>query len=406
MLKRHRSVVIESMEPRVLFDAGLLTETIVSSTLPAAVSDHAVFHGTVVMNIANNSGVDEKENKVEIGILIANGPLIIEGGVYAVLKAKPANLNIPNGASKTYSFPVNIAKGKLADGVDTMYGTAVNSEGIFSQSVAGPSFTVHPPIVTLSETETFVKLSDTVVSGSNARPSVKVGITNSGTDASTDPLAIGVYATTDGIAADGVPITSISKKVTINAGKTVNVSLPIPGVPKLAAGTYQIITQVTQHDGTITTTDPATAPTITIAMPTTGPLFSDTIDSVTPSYEPDQLDGAEQTLTNLTMSMEIINAGATTNGSEPLTLFASTSSTFDSSAVAVGQITLELGNIPGNGGKRTFNASFNTSPNFPGTPDSNGNTNLYIFVQVTDPAGNITMASFPNTVNFAGPIVP
>ena len=259
--------------------------------------------------------------------------------------------------------------------------------------------------MTLSETETFAKLTDTVTTGEKVKPSVNVALTNSGTDPSTTPITIGVYATTDGVAADGTAITVLPpKKLVINPGKTVNVSVPLAGVPKLAAGTYTIITQVTQSDGTITTTDPGTAPTISVTAPTTGPLFSDSILSVSPQYEPVPLIGYLQAISKLDMKMSITNTGATTSGSDTLALYASPSSTFDSSAVQVGLITLELGTINGNGGVRTFNAEFGVASDYPGNTDSNGNTSDYIFVKITDAAGNVSMASYPTAINFAGPI--
>jgi hypothetical protein len=293
--------------------------------------------------------------------------------------------------------------------VDTVTALTANQSNEFTQSAPAPTLTVHAPIVTLSETETFTKLTDTVTAGAKVKPADKVVITNSGTDPSSTPLTIGVYATKDGaVDSNSVPIAVLpAKKYTINPGKTATVSVPLPGVPKLANGTYTIITQVTQSDGTVTTTNPATAPTVTISAPgggTTGPVFADSIISVDPGkYDANvPLEGEILNLTDLKMNMEIINSGSTTNADgTQLALFASTSSTFDSSAVQVGSIMLNLGTINGNGGKRTFIADFGVAPDFPGTVDSDGTLNDFIFVKVTDPAGNVTMASWPTAILFS-----
>ena len=125
MVNTSRMVAIESMEKRTMFDASLLTETIISSTLPATISDQAVLKGVVTVNIANNSGVDEKE-KVATGVEISNGTLVPLSRQFGVLASKTLVLALKAGQNKTFKFPVNIAKGKLADGVDTITALTAN----------------------------------------------------------------------------------------------------------------------------------------------------------------------------------------------------------------------------------------------------------------------------------------
>jgi hypothetical protein len=404
MSKNPQSVLIETMEQRLLFDASELTETIGVSTLPAAVSDHAVLKGMLSMTVTNNSGTVQKIPGLEVGFLIADGQLSVPSGNYSVLKSQKTTLNLADGASKVFKFPISVPKGKLNDGVDTLFAIAVDSSGAFSQSDAGPTLTVHPPIVTLSETENFLKLPDSTATGAKFHVTDQVAITNSGTDPSTDPLTIGVYVTPDGVPADGTLMTTITRKVNILAGKTVTVPVNIAAIPTLAAGTYKLITQVTQTNGTITATDPSTAPIVTLTVPTTGPQFSDSIIAPpTLTYTPEPLDGAVQYLSTLEFKMSIKNTGDSADGDDQFTLFASPSATFDSSALQVGQVTLDNLATPKNG-LRTFFVSWNLTQDLDNYSDTE--IDMYMYVQVKDPTGNVTMAAYPTPVNVGGLIDP
>jgi len=391
---------VESMERRLFLDASELSVMIDSSTLPSAVSDRAPLTGKMSLTVANNSGITQKE-KVEVGFLIANGALDVVGRNYGVLKALNTLLSLGNGKSQTFNFAINIAKGKLADGVDTIYAVVVDPNNAYAQSPPGPSLTVHPPMVTLSETENVLKLPGSTTAGVKFSVTDQVAITNSGTDPSTDALKIGIYATPDGIPADGSLMTSVSRTLVISPDKTLTVPVIIGGIPKLSAGTYKLVTQVTQANGTITTTDPSSAPTITLTKPTTGINFSDTINSDTPAYVTEPLDGALESLSSLLMAMSIKNTGTAANGEDQFSLFASSNPTFDSSAVQIGgPLSLSLGLIPHNG-LRNFNIKFNTID----LNDYSGNEiDRYVFVQITDPTGNVTTASLGKTLKVAGPI--
>lgn len=391
---------VESMERRLFLDASQLTVAIDSSTLPAAISDRAALTGRMSLTVSNNSGTTQKE-RAEVGFVIANGALDVAARNFGVLKTINTTLSLPDGKSQTFNLAINIAKGRLAEGAETIYALVVDTTNAFTQSAAGPTLAVHPPVITLSETENILKLPDSTTAGVKFSVTDQVAITNSGTDASAEPLKIGIYATPDGIPADGSLMTSVSRSTVINPGKTVTIPVIVGGIPKLAVGTYKLVTQVTQADGTITSTDPSIAPTITLKTPTSGISFSDTINSDTPAYTPEPLDGTLQYLSSLSMTMSIKNTGTAANGEDQFSLFASTSPTFDSSAVLIGgPFPLSLGLIPHNG-LRNFNIKFNTID----LNDFSGNEiDRYIFVQVTDPSGNLTIASLGKTLEVAGPI--
>jgi hypothetical protein len=403
MSKNPQPALIESMERRLLFDATLLTEVIDSSTLPASVSDQSVLKGTLEMTVSNNSGIDEKDPGSLVSFVISSTPLDPPTLNFYILREQKVDLSLADGASKDFKFMVSVPKAKVPDAVYNIYALVVDANNGYSQSAPGATLTVRPPNVTLSETENLLKLPGSTTAGTKFHVTDQVAITNSGTDPSATPLTIGIYATPDGIPADGSLMTSVTKKVMIAAGKTVTVPLTIAAIPTLAAGTYEFITQVTQSNGTITTTDPATAPTITLTKPTTGPEFVDSIigaPTLTYQYEP--LDGAVQYLSTLQFDMSIKNNGSTADGEDQFTLFASPDSTFDSSAIQVGQVSLSL-NTP-KGGLRTFFVKWGLTTDL--DDYSTDEINDYIYVQVMDPTGNITMASYPTPVNVGGLIDP
>ncbi len=389
------------MEQRRLLSVSALTETLVSSTLATSISNQNVLKGTLEMTITNNSGAVEKDPRSIVSFVIASTPLNPPSLNFYILTERKVNLSLANGASKIVKLPVgvNLTKGRPPIGNYSIYALIVGADNAYSQSAAGPTLSVHTPIVTLSETETLLKVPGSTIAGAKFHVVDKVAITNSGSDPSTTPLKIGIYFTPDGIPADGSLSTAVTRRVPIGPGKTATVPVTFAAIPALAPGTYDIITQVTQSDGTVTTTNPATAPTITLTKPTTGPNFSETFigkPTTTYSYEP--LDGALEYLSKLQFEMGIKNTGTTASGSDVFTLFASPNATFDSSALQVGQVSLNL-TTPHNG-LRTFFVAWGL------TTDLENYSGLtvedYMYVQVTDPTGNVTVVRYPTTIVVGG----
>ncbi len=157
MLSKSRPAMIEAMEQRLLFDGSQLTETILSSTLPATISDQSVLHGVVKLEVTNNSGVTQKFRGA-VGIFIAYQVLDIPSHNWGILRSGPAVISLANGKSHIYPFVIAIHKGKLADGTDTLFGVVTDANSVYSQSPPGPTLTVHTPNVSLSETEKFSKV--------------------------------------------------------------------------------------------------------------------------------------------------------------------------------------------------------------------------------------------------------
>lgn len=125
------------------------------------------------------------------------------------------------------------------------------------------------------------------------------------------------------------------------------------------------------------------------------PAFSDSILKATPKYT---TKGTLEFTNQLDLEMAIRDTGAASSGDDGFTLYASPSSTFDSSATEIGHVVLNLKVI--HNGLRKFLINFNTAnvSNSEGTAVDD-----FIFVQVTDTAGDVTLASFPRALKLAGP---
>jgi hypothetical protein len=426
MTKIRRPIVIESMERRVLLDATVLTDAVISSSLPASFSDQTVAHGKVMVTITNNSGVTQKE-KVSVDVVVTPaGSLDLQAQSTVILATKGYSGTLVNGQSKPFTEAVTVKKGELGDGTYTVYAVAADPEGGTSQSAAGPTFTVTAPVVTLSETESIAKLpKSSVTAGEKLGLTDKVTVVNSGTDASTTPLTVDVYATPDGTVASGTLVGSATSKATIGAGKKGVVPVKLATVPAtLTAGTYDLIAAVTQANGTVTASPAASSPTLTVSggsstggggtgssgtgtSVTSSTGFTSEIVSVRPQYSGDSTAGnaKQEHIVELSVTLTVANnSGASTeiDGSDvfTFTLYASASPTFSSSDTPVAVPSNAIANIAA-GKSYAKIASFDI-------PEANtsleGTTvDDYIFVQVTDPAGGTAVVGWSAPIQFFGP---
>lgn len=133
-----------------------------------------------------------------------------------------------------------------------------------------------------------------------------------------------------------------------------------------------------------------------VVTPPPPPVFSDAILTATPLYT---VSGAEEHANQLDFTMAIRNTGALSSGNDQFALFASTSSTFDSSATQIGDVFLNLRII--HNGLRKFLVNLN----IPDLGNAQGTeVDRFVFLQVTDTAGDVTLASFPTQLKLVGPV--
>lgn len=398
MTNKKRPAVIEGLEGRVFMDASQLTETILSSTLPAGVSDQATLKGTVTVQVANNSGATQKF-KGSVGVYAAARLFDLTSNNWTLLRSQPAAISLVSGASRVFKIAISVPKGKLADGTYALFAAVTDQTNATSQSPAGGTLLVHVPIVSLSETEKLLKLPASTKVGATLKAVDRVTITNSGSDPFSGVLNIALLAAPNYAVVGATSVSSIAKKLTIPAGRSVTVSLNFRSESAIGPGTYHMISEVIQPNGMVTSSNPATAPTFTILAPITTPLFVDTINSASEMYAPDATDPSAQHITQLDLQMTIQNNGLNSLGTDTFTLFSSTKPTLDSTANQVTSLPLKL-NI-----YSLDNYPFQIDFSIPGNGPGNGTVvSLYIIVQVTDTAGDVTQASYATPITFAGPI--
>jgi hypothetical protein len=263
---------MESMERRMLFDASVLTEAIISKTIPASLVSNAPLHAAATVQVTNRSGTTQS-GPYEIGVFFADGALDIPSKNFVILGTRHVgNLALANGKSKTFAVRITRKPNTLNLGVDTLYAVAVDPSNAFSQSAASGTMTVIPP--------------------------------------------------------------------------------PPPD-------------------------------------------FADAILKATPNYK---VSGTQEAADQLDLEMSIQNSGGLSSGSDQFALFASASSTFDSSAIEIGQAPRNL--------KIPHNATRRFAVNFVPTNLSNQQgteVDQFIFVQVTDTSGGVTLAGFAKELKLAGP---
>ncbi len=396
---RAAAVAVEAMEGRVLFDASALVVTIPTATLPAAVSDQAAVKGKVVVTLTNSAAAATGKDKV----LVSLSAVAADGS--DPLATKSLALSLKADAAKTITLPVSIKPGTLADGTYTITAGVGDATGAGSVSATGPTLTVSAPVVTLSATESVAKLPATLASGKKLAAVDKVAIANSGTDASTLPLTVTVYATTDGVAADGVAVGTVTKKAKVAAGRSV--AVPVKLSADLPDGTYTLVATVATATGVAATSpaDPSTVvvgtggttttPTPTPTPTPTSTSTSATVTTATAQYTYDPLEGENDHATEVDTTISFTNPGPTISGTFTLTLYASDTATgATSAATQIGQIPLTL---TAGTGTSTISANFGLTHDYTYSGYSG-----YIIVDLTAPDGTVTEARYAKEIRFDG----
>ena len=177
----------------------------------------------------------------------------------------------PLGAAGTATFSTADLPATV-DAVTAVYsGDATDAPG---RSATPATVTVTDPAITaaaLTPAVPAVSLPPALLPGEKHKIAVPVTITDTGTAATKGPTTVAVYASTQStLDADAVVLRTVRRRLSIAAGKTAKVTLGLPGLPvTLPAGTYRLLVQVTDSSGFAQTV--ATAETVTVAAPFTGP---------------------------------------------------------------------------------------------------------------------------------------
>jgi hypothetical protein len=215
-----------------------LTPTIVSSTLPSAVVGGAKLHSMLKLSLIDA----EATNGFTVNIYASTNPTLNASADTPVTSV--ANLTIIRaGKAVPLNVPILGLPTSLPDGSYFLIVQTLDSANNSASAATIAPVVVAAPFVSLSETVT-TTLPPALVSGSKAKGTVTLVITNNGNVASKGPTAIDITASTiSGVL--GTSIATSSRNLSIPPGKSSKVTVPIKNTPALAAGDYFLVAQVT-----------------------------------------------------------------------------------------------------------------------------------------------------------------
>jgi cyclophilin family peptidyl-prolyl cis-trans isomerase len=229
-----------------------LTPVTGKSTVPATIVAGNAASGSTVVTVTNSETTLAK-GTITVNVY-ASTTGILDSTAILVGTAKKG-VKLATGKAVAVGVAVKIKTTTLAAGTYTLLSQTVDLAGNLSTAVVGPTLTVAPAVVTFTATMTKLTTPATaVVAGAKTKAAAVVKIANSGNVASTSPLMISLYASTDGTVADGTLIRTLPVKVAIKPGKSATITVPLSAYPAVANGTYSIVAAISDGAG-----NPATA---------------------------------------------------------------------------------------------------------------------------------------------------
>lgn len=230
-------------------------------------------------------------------------------------------------------------------------------------------------------------LPASVIAGGTSRGEAVVDLHNSGTT-QTGNATVDVYASSDGsIDSSATLVGTVTRRVSIRAGATLPVTVPIKSLPATLDGTYTLLAQVTDPSGNTATT--SSGPTLTAAARFIS--FSDTLVKTT--LAPSDVSGQK---TRAVAELKITNNGnITSSGESTAALYASINTT-PTDGTLIRSLTEPIVLKPG--AARVVMIPLLALPDVP-------NNAYFIDAQVTDPKGNLTTAASAGTYALATPFV-
>jgi hypothetical protein len=222
------------------------------------------------------------------------------------------------------------------------------------------------PFVSFTDETLISNLSGPVVNGSRTRDTASLTLTNSGNIASTGETTVELLLSEDGTVASGTKIRTITEPIVLKPGRTRTVKFALELLPSVTDGTYEVVAQVTDPKGNVTT-----AATLTTVNPAAA------FESLTPDLSSIALNGTYfLTITN--------NGNIVPTGTTKIELFTSaTTSVTDATPLLTKSVKLKLAS----GASKTFEFRLTPKMYLQVTIEPN------LVAQVTDPVGGIQTAS-------------
>jgi hypothetical protein len=276
-------------------------------------------------------------------------------------------------------------------GSDSIVAVYSGDSSYSSSASSAFSITVNPVVVQtaiLQPATVRNTLSPNVVSGVAARGVNVVNITNQSASLVKGFVTTNIFASSNGLG-DGqsILVGSVKRQLSIKAGATVAVSVPVKLPTTLPAGSYMLVPQTV--DPSANTSAAATGPMLTIAAP-----FISLVDSFAKLSIPATVVSGVKT--PAFAQLRIVNNGnVPSSGLTPISILASPDGTAASGTV-IKNFSLHLTIRAGRSALVRL-----ALPLFPGVPDIVNS----IVAQVTDPTGGISSITSSTTINLAAPVI-
>jgi len=142
------------------------------------------------------------------------------------------------------------------------------------QNVTGASVKIAAPFISLTEAVTKLTLPSSVLADSAIKATAVVKVTNAGNVNSAGITTVRLYASTDGTAAGGTLIGSLTRSLTIKPGLSTMVTVPITQIPAGLSGTYSIVAEVIDPNAVRTEVNTGNTVKIAAAYVTLGATLS------------------------------------------------------------------------------------------------------------------------------------
>lgn len=285
--------------------AAALSPAIAKATVPASIVAGARAHGTVTVGLTNSTSVPVR-GAFTISIYASADGTIDDSAanVGSITRA----VQVARNGTTAVSVPV-ASLNSLAQGTYTLLSQVSDAAGNVSSGATGPTLTVAPAFIALSETFARVTLPSNLLSGGKTRGQVTLKITNNGNVTSSGPVSVSLGLMP--IIPPGVeipvspptPIAAVVRRMVIPAGKSVLVTVPVTSIPSGLDGSYTLTAQVTDPSGAMTAAPAAGA--YTVSPPTV------TLNAAIDSFRP-------ATISSASTSAGSISLTFTNNGNIPV----------------------------------------------------------------------------------------
>ena len=303
---------------------GSVTPLVLKTTLPASVVSGSTTKGTATVVLSNTTDAKIKES-VTIDVDASADGAVDSASVNLGTLTKTVTINANSSANEAVaikSIPASL------NGTYSILASATDSSGT-SSSTTGPSLTASAPFVAFSNEVLTTNLTGSIVSGSRTKDAATLTLTNLGNVASTGSTTVDLLVSPDGTAASGTNVRTFPESIVIQPSKSKTVKFALDTLPTVQNGTYQVVVELTDPKGNVTSV--AAATTVSLAQPflTLTPVLS----VITP--------GAKGTGT---VSLTITNNGnIEPKGAATVVLYASLTSSIDGATqLSTGKVSVPL----------------------------------------------------------------